>query len=85
MNELFDILLAQPLSQNLNNVLLFVTFVLHLLFVLFAVGTAVIGVTYFVAGRWGGREEAGPGPTRSWVRSWRTRRCWSSWVWRRCC
>ncbi len=59
MNELFDIQLARPLSQHLNDILLFVTFVFHMIFVLFAVGTAVIGVAYFIAGRWGRHDKAG--------------------------
>jgi mono/diheme cytochrome c family protein len=55
MNELFDILLSKPLSDLFSHGLLFVAFTLHILFVLLALGTAIIALYYFVHAWWGGR------------------------------
>ena len=55
MNSLFDILLDKPLPDAWLHGLLFVTFTLHILFVLLTVGTAIIAVYYFLDTWWGGR------------------------------
>lgn len=55
MNNLFDILLQKPLPAAWLHGLLFTTFTLHLLFVLFTLGTAILAVYYFVDFQWGGR------------------------------
>jgi mono/diheme cytochrome c family protein len=59
--ELKDILLSHPLPSGVMNGLLFVLFTLHMLFVLLAVGTAILAV-YFVI-----RERSGLGAAgQSW-------------------
>jgi mono/diheme cytochrome c family protein len=45
MIQLHDILIAPPIPKHLSDWLLFFTFVLHFIFVLFTIGTAVIGVS----------------------------------------
>jgi mono/diheme cytochrome c family protein len=50
VNSLFDLLLLRPVNQEFLRVLLFVSFSLHLTFVLLAIGTAVISLYYFVRG-----------------------------------
>lgn len=45
MNSLFDILLSPPLPSSWQHYLLFAGFTAHMLFVLFTIGTAIIGVT----------------------------------------
>ena len=55
MNKLFDIPLPKPLPDAWLHGLLFTTFALHLLFVLFTLGTAILAVYYFVDFQWGGR------------------------------
>ncbi|MHB0940039.1 MAG: c-type cytochrome [Armatimonadota bacterium] len=52
-----DLMLAKPLPQTWIDGLLFGSFSLHLLFVLFTVGTVVLGVYYFLRRRWYGRQE----------------------------
>ena len=54
MNSLFDILLKKPLSDVSLQGLLFITFTLHMLFVLFTIGTAVLALYYFTHS-WGGK------------------------------
>jgi mono/diheme cytochrome c family protein len=48
MNSLFEILLKKPLSDVLLQGLLFITFTLHMLFVLLTIGTAVLALYYFI-------------------------------------
>jgi mono/diheme cytochrome c family protein len=55
MNELFDILLKKPLSDVFLHSLLFVAFMLHILFVLLTLGTAIIALYYFIHTWWGER------------------------------
>jgi mono/diheme cytochrome c family protein len=55
MINLFDILLKKPLPDALLRGLLFMTFSLHILFVLFMIGTAILAVYYFIHAWWGGR------------------------------
>jgi cytochrome c len=55
MINLFDILFKKPLPDALLRGLLFVTFTLHILFVLFMIGTAILGIYYFIHTWWGGR------------------------------
>jgi mono/diheme cytochrome c family protein len=55
MINLFDILLKKPLPDPLLRGLLFVTFTLHILFVLFMIGTAILAIYYFIHAWWGGR------------------------------
>lgn len=56
MNRLYDITLSKPLPDGWLEALLFVTFTLHMVFVLTLLGTAIIGVCYLVrrspAGNW---------------------------------
>jgi mono/diheme cytochrome c family protein/uncharacterized membrane protein SirB2 len=55
MNRLIDLLFAQPLPPGLHQALLFATFLLHFVFVLTMIGTAVLSFFYFVQRWWGGR------------------------------
>jgi mono/diheme cytochrome c family protein len=55
MNELFDILLKKPISDVFLHSLLFVAFMLHILFVLITIGTAIIALYYFIHAWWGER------------------------------
>jgi mono/diheme cytochrome c family protein len=55
-----DLLLAAPLPGRLMEALLFGLFAIHMLFVLFAVGTALLAVSHLIAARWGGRSEQAP-------------------------
>jgi mono/diheme cytochrome c family protein len=48
MNSLFDLLIQKPLSDALLHDLLFVFFVLHMLFVLFTLGTAMLALYLFL-------------------------------------
>lgn len=56
MNELFDIPLDKPLPGALLDGLLFFTFFLHFFFVLLTLGTAMLGVYYYVDGRFADRQ-----------------------------
>lgn len=56
MNSLFDVLLDKPLPDLMVRGLLFVLFTFHLLFVLFTIGTAILGVFYFAQTHWRGRQ-----------------------------
>ncbi|MBU4261693.1 MAG: cytochrome c [Proteobacteria bacterium] len=58
MNILFDILLQKPLPDPWLQGLLFVAFTLHLLFVLFTLGTAMLAFSYMLRGHWGGSPRA---------------------------
>lgn len=58
MNNLFDILLDKPLPEPWLQGLLFVAFTLHLLFVLFTLGTAMLSFSYLLKGHWGGDPRA---------------------------
>lgn len=51
MNSLFDVMLDQPFSDPIIHSLLFFLFSLHMLFVLFAVGTAILAVINFIQTR----------------------------------
>ena len=53
MNNLFDLLLQKPLPDPWLQGLLFVSFALHLLFVLFTLGTAILAFFYLLSGHWG--------------------------------
>ena len=55
MNSVHDILLGVPIPQTLLRGLLFVTFMLHLLFVLLMLGTAILALSYFIQAWWAGR------------------------------
>jgi len=55
MNSLFDILLPKPLPDAWLLGLLFAAFTLHLLFVLFTLGTAILAVYFFIHFRWSGK------------------------------
>ncbi len=55
MNRLFDLLLAKPLPHAWLQGLLFTSFTLHMIFVLFTIGTAILAVYYFLDFKWGGR------------------------------
>jgi mono/diheme cytochrome c family protein len=59
MNDLFDMLLGRPLPMEVLRFLLFAAFALHMLFVLFTIGTAILSVYYYLRARFGGDEEAG--------------------------
>lgn len=48
MNKLVDLLIQKPLSDTLLHDLLFVAFVLHMLFVLFMLGTAMLAFYLFL-------------------------------------
>ena len=48
MNSLFDFLLAAPAPGAFIRGFLFAGFAAHLLFVLFTLGTAIIGVFYYL-------------------------------------
>jgi mono/diheme cytochrome c family protein len=48
MNKLFDIMLSKPLSNGWLHGLLFTFFSFHILFVLLAIGTAILAVFYFI-------------------------------------
>jgi mono/diheme cytochrome c family protein len=52
MNNLFDILLTKPIPDPWLHGLLFTSFTLHLLFVLLTIGTAILGLFYFIKVRW---------------------------------
>ena len=54
MNRLFDLPLARPMPDGWLHGLLFVSFTLHMLFVLITLGTAVLAVYFFVRFHWGG-------------------------------
>jgi mono/diheme cytochrome c family protein len=58
MNNLFDLLLQKPLPDPWLQGLLFVSFTLHLLFVLFTLGTAILAFSYLLIGHWGGKPQA---------------------------
>ena len=51
----FDVLLPEPLPELWVRLLLFLTFAVHLLFVLLTIGTAIIGVTEMVRRSGAGR------------------------------
>jgi mono/diheme cytochrome c family protein len=55
MNSLFDLLIQKPLPDSLLHYLLFIAFVLHLLFVLFALGTAMLAFYLFLETWRGGK------------------------------
>src|SRR5665648_150451 len=55
MNSLFDILLPKPLPDAWLQGLLFAAFTMHLLFVLFTLGTAILAVYFFIHFRWSGK------------------------------
>ena len=55
MNNLYDIPLEKPLSDEWLNGLLFTFFTLHMVFVLLTIGTAILSVYYFLDSRWGGK------------------------------
>jgi mono/diheme cytochrome c family protein len=55
MNSLFDILLKKPLADSVLRGLLLTTFTLHMLFVLLALGTALLALFYFVHAWYGKR------------------------------
>ncbi len=55
MNSLFDLGLDRPLPLLVIRGLLFGTFTLHLLFALFTLGTAILGMAYVFRSWWGGR------------------------------
>ena len=57
MNRLIDLLFGQPLPFRLHQALLFATFLLHFVFVLTMIGTAMLSFYYFVQRWWGGRLE----------------------------
>lgn len=48
MNKLCDIMLSEPLSNRWLHGILFTFFSLHILFVLLAIGTAILAVFYFI-------------------------------------
>ncbi len=58
MNNLADLLLQKPLPDPWLQGLLFVSFTLHLLFVLFTLGTAILAFSYLLIGHWGGKPQA---------------------------
>ncbi|MCK9293542.1 MAG: cytochrome c [Desulfobulbaceae bacterium] len=58
MNMLFDILLQKPLPDPWLQGLLFTAFTLHLLFVLFTLGTAMLAIACMLRGHWGGSPRA---------------------------
>lgn len=51
MNRFVDLLFGQPLPHSLHQALLFATFLLHFVFVLTMIGTAVLSFFYFIQ-RW---------------------------------
>lgn len=53
MNRFVDLLLAHPLPHSLHQALLFATFLLHFVFVLTMIGTAVLSFFYFIQRWWG--------------------------------
>ncbi len=55
MTSLHDIPLPHPLPETLLRGLLFGSFVLHLLFVLMMLGTAILALSYFIHAWWHGR------------------------------
>jgi len=55
MNNLFDLLIQKPLSDALLHDLLFIAFVLHMLFVLFTLGTAMLALYLFLETWRGGK------------------------------
>jgi mono/diheme cytochrome c family protein len=55
MNSLFDVLLKKPIPDLVLHPLLFVTFTLHLLFVLLTLGTAILALYYLIHTWYGGR------------------------------
>ena len=55
MGNLFDVLLQKPLSDDWFHGLIFVSFTLHMLFVLFTLGTGMLAVYYFIDFQWGGK------------------------------
>jgi len=55
MGNLFDILLQKPLSDDWFHGLVFASFTLHLLFVLFTLGTGMLALYYFIDFQWGGK------------------------------
>jgi mono/diheme cytochrome c family protein len=57
MNDLFDILLRKPLPDVWMRGLLFTSFTLHIVFVLFTVGTAFLSLYYFIDALWGGKPD----------------------------
>ncbi len=58
MNNLFDLLLQKPMPEPWLQGLLFVSFALHLLFVLFTLGTAILAFSYLLSGHWGGKPQS---------------------------
>lgn len=56
MSGLFDVLLDQPIPEALFRPLLFFSFMLHFFFVLLTVGSAILGVTFYVWEQWGPHE-----------------------------
>jgi mono/diheme cytochrome c family protein len=57
MNGLFDLLLKKPFPDALLQGVLFVTFTFHILFVLLAIGTAILSIYYFIHTWYAGRLE----------------------------
>lgn len=55
MNALTDLTLAPPIGERVIHGLLFGTFTLHLLFVLMMLGTAILGMWFFLHAWWGRR------------------------------
>lgn len=55
MNNLFDLFLKRPLPYAWLQGLLFTSFTLHMIFVLFTLGTAILAVYYFIDSNWGGK------------------------------
>lgn len=55
MSSLFDIIIQRPLPEPWIKGLLFTSFTLHMLFVLLALGTAILALYYFIDAWWGGR------------------------------
>lgn len=58
MNGVFDLTLPTPLPEEAIQFLLFLTFQLHLMFVLMMLGTAILGMYYFISAWWGRYDRA---------------------------
>ncbi len=59
MNQLVDLPLGKPLPGWCIDGLMFASFTLHLIFVLLTIGTAILGVYFFVETWWGGKPDEG--------------------------
>jgi mono/diheme cytochrome c family protein len=55
VNVAHDLLLDSPIGETVLRGLLFGTFLLHILFVLLTVGTAILALSYFIHAWWGNR------------------------------